>query len=320
MSSSLYSPASKHATGSLDRRTFLKGLGAATALPWLAPRAAAVSVATPATHNIVTANIRVALPEDEATGNGWKGRRELCADVILRQKPDIICLQEVLREQASDLQASWPDHAMLGFAGPEMDAHATGYHGIAKNPIFYSRARYELTAAGGFWLSETPHLPGSLSWGTARARHVNWVRLKARDSGREMRVLSTHLDHQSQPAREKQMALILAEAALYPADFPQLLAGDLNARVDNPVCKLVAQAGWTDSYAEVRGAAGDGFTVHGFKGPAYERPDGRLPAGRIDFIFSRGAVQPTAAEIIRDGRDGRYPSDHYFVSAQIALT
>jgi hypothetical protein len=30
-------------------------------------------------------------------------------------------------------------------------------------------------------------------------------------------------------------------------------------------------------------------------------------------------VKTHAAEIIRDGRDGRYPSDHYFISATIAL-
>lgn len=310
-----------HPSGNLDRRTFLKGLGAVAALPWLAAgsSAATKSPETGPAHTIVTANIRVALPEDDKAGHGWQDRRELCAEVIRRRQPDIICLQEMLREQVVDLQASWPEFATLGFAGPEMDEFATGYHGIAKNPIFYSRDHYELTGAGGFWLSETPHLPGSTSWRTARARHVNWVRLKARDSGREFRVLNTHLDHQSQAAREKQMGLILAESARYPVGFPQLLAGDLNVDATNPVCELIGRAGWTDTFAAMHGSAEPGFTYHGFQGPAFSRKDAARQTGRIDFIFARGAVRTVAAEIIRDSRAGRYPSDHYFVSARVTL-
>jgi endonuclease/exonuclease/phosphatase family metal-dependent hydrolase len=306
----------------LPRRNFLKALGVAATTPWLAPwlRAEARPAGPDRTgHTVVTANIRVALPEDEAAGHGWPGRREFCAAVIRAQQPDIICLQEVLRQQFEDLQAAWPEFSGPGFHGPEMDAHATGYHGITKNPIFYSRARYELVSAGGFWLSETPHLPGSLSWGSARARHVNWVRLRARDSGRQFRVLNTHLDHVSQPAREKQIGLILAEGALYPVDFPQLLAGDFNVDATNPVRELVRQAGWDDTYAAIHGPADPGFTYHGFFGPEYRRKKPKSKTGKIDFIFARGPVKTRAAEIIKDNRDGRFPSDHYFVTARVSL-
>lgn len=311
-----------HSPVNLTRRNFIKGLGAATALPWMSSMASAADTTPPVAakpHVIVTANIRVALPEDDAAGHGWKARREFCAEVIRAQRPDIICLQEVLREQVVDLRASWPEFDTLGFEGPEMDAHATGYHGIAKNPIFFARDRYELTAAGGFWLSETPQLPGTLSWGSARARNVNWVRLKARDSGREFRVLNTHLDHQSQPAREKQMGLIMQEGALYPVDFPQILAGDLNVDATNPVREIIRQAGWEDTYTAVHGADEPGFTYHDFKGPAYADRKRAKPVGKIDFIFARGKVTAEDAAIIKDSRDGHFPSDHYFVSARVAL-
>lgn len=307
--------------GQLSRRTFLKGLGAATTLPWLdSPAAVSERPATSAKHTVLTANIRVALPEDEAAGKGWKQRRKLCVEVIDSRRPDIICLQEVLREQVVDLRADWPGLAELGFEGPEMDAHVAGYHGIAKNPIFYSRERYELTAAGGFWLSDTPHLPGSLAWGAARARHVNWVRLKARESGREFRVLNTHLDHQSQAARERQMAMVLGDGACYPADFPQLLAGDLNVDASNPVRDLVRKAGWEDTYTAMHGENESGFTYHNFQGPAFTRKAGSPQTGRIDFIFARGALRAVDAEIIRDSRAGHFPSDHYFVSTQVIFT
>jgi endonuclease/exonuclease/phosphatase family metal-dependent hydrolase len=263
---------------------------------------------------IISANIRVALPEDEARGFGWSMRRELCGAVIMANRPDIICLQEVLPGQQADLESRWPDFATFGFAGPEMDIRLEGYHGIAKNPIFYSRDRFDLISAGGFWLSETPHLPGSLSWGSARARHVNWVRLRERAPGRELRVLNTHLDHLGQPARERQMQMILDEAAQYAPDFPQVLAGDLNAHAANPVVAAIIDAGWSDTYAAVHGPADPGFTAHAFLGENFV-PAG--PFGKIDFVFVRGRIRAVAAAIIRD-RDGElYPSDHFFVSARL---
>jgi endonuclease/exonuclease/phosphatase family metal-dependent hydrolase len=302
----------------MKRRTFIRNLGLAASLPWLG-RAALAAAAAPAnanaaTHTILSCNIRVAWPEDEASGNGWKARRELCLEVIRAQKPDIVCLQEVLREQMADLERAFPAFGSFGFEGPEMDARMEGYQGIAKNPILYSRERYELVTAGGFWLSETPHLPGSLSWESARARHVNWVRLRERASGRQFRVLSTHLDHVSQRAREEQMKLILAEAALYAPEFPQVLAGDLNSRVTNPVLKLALDAGWINSHTAAPGPRDEGSTTHGFLGPKAANK-----GGPIDFILTRGPIATLGWKIIRDGRDGRYPSDHYFIAAKLAF-
>jgi endonuclease/exonuclease/phosphatase family metal-dependent hydrolase len=308
----------------MNRRHFLKHLGLTASLPWLARGAFAASDAPanakPSPYTILTCNIRVALPEDEKAGNGWAARRELCIAVIRAQQPDLVCLQEVLRPQMEDLERGLPEFASFGFEGPEMETRQPGYQGIAKNPILYPRARYDLISAGGFWLSETPHLPGSRSWESARARHVNWVRLRDRASRRQFRVLNTHLDHVSQRAREEGMKLILAEAALYTPDFPQLLAGDFNAGAANPVLKLALDAGWTDSHTAAPGPRDDGNTTHGFLGPKYApKTEAGRKRGPIDFILTRGTVTTLAWKILRDSRDGRYPSDHYFVSARVEL-
>jgi endonuclease/exonuclease/phosphatase family metal-dependent hydrolase len=306
----------------MKRRIFLKHLGLAASLPLLSRPALAASSAVSGsnTHRVVTANIRVALPEDEATGNGWSARRDLCIEVLRAQQADLICLQEVLRGQMEDLERAFPEFGSFGFAGPEMDARMEGYQGIAKNPILYSRKRYDFVSAGGFWLSETPHLPGTQSWDSARARHMNWIRLRDRVSRREIRVLNTHLDHVSQRAREEQMKMILAEAALYAEDFPQILAGDFNADARNPVLKLVMDAGWTNTQTAAPDPGEVGATVHGFLGPNYvPKTEAGRKRGPIDFILTRGPFVTINWKIIRDGRDGRYPSDHYFVAASLAL-
>lgn len=309
----------------MKRRTFLKKFGCTAALSWLGcpvigSAATSAELRPTSEHTILSCNIRVALPEDEATGNGWASRRQLCIDVIRAQKPDLVCLQEVIREQMVDLEAAFPTFASFGFDGPEMDGHLSGYHGIAKNPILYSRERYEFISAGGFWLSEAPHLPGSLSWESARARHVNWLRLRERSLRRQFRILNTHLDHVSQRAREEQVKMILAEAALYTPDFPQLLAGDFNADATNPVLKLALDAGWINTHQVAPGPRDDGRTVHSFMGEQYRpKTEAGRKRGAIDFILTRGPISTLSWKILRDSRDGRYPSDHYFLAAKVVF-
>lgn len=307
----------------MKRRNFIKQLGIVAAAPLVGRWPAAAespSQRSGRAHQLLSCNIRVALPEDEAAGNGWNVRRDLCLEVIRAQNPDLICFQEVLRNQMADLEKGLPTMAGFGFEGPEMDARMVGYGGIAKNPVFYSRERYELVTCGGFWLSETPHLPGSISWGSARARHVNWVRLRERTSNRQFRVLSTHLDHISAHAREEQIKTILAEAALYAPEFPQFLGGDFNSPASSKVIQSVLDAGWTNSQTAAPEPHDDGNTTHSF---LEEKDPAKLEAARkrgpIDFIFTRGPVATLGWRIIRDSKAGRYPSDHYFISAKLAL-
>lgn len=267
-------------------------------------------------HKILTCNIRVALESDEEKGYGWEQRKNTCMEIIADQRADIIGFQEVIQPQMDDLRRYFHAFDSFGYDGPEMDAHQSGYHGIAKNPIFFSRDRYKLLSAGQFWLSETPLIGGSISWNSARARHANWVRLKERHSGKHFRVINLHLDHKNQQAREKQIDLVMKEAGQYPEAFPQMLTGDFNASAKNAVYQAITDADWRDSYTEIHGDQEPGYTVHLFQGENYPKKDkGR----KIDFIFTKGPVNSLEASIIKDHKNGQYPSDHYFVSALLKL-
>ncbi len=302
-----------------NRRKFLKGLAATAILPPLA----GISGRLPAHqgkdtrfHRVLCCNIRVALEDDEAQGVGWSSRKNVCLEIIEKQKPDIIALQEVLKVQADDLRHHFPAFQLLGFDGPEMDVRAVGYHGIAKNPIMFSKERYELVSAGCYWLSKTPLIAGSMSWGTARARHANWVRLEDKQTKQHFRVINLHLDHVSQAARESQTRVVLGESRQYPAEFPQLLVGDFNASMENRVYQLVEEFGWNDTYTAIHDSEEPGGTVHLFQGENYiNKGKGR----KIDYIFVNGGASPVRAEIIRDHVNGVYPSDHYFVLTEMQL-
>jgi len=300
----------------MKRRDFLKQLGVVASLPWFgraalaAPAGAAPS--TSETLKVLTCNIRVDVPADTKAGNGWAARKDLCVEVMRAQHADLIGLQECQDAHLKYLKSSFPEFD--SFALPAPDRHTNPL-----NAILFSRARFELQSGGGFWLSETPQVAGSKSWDSARSRFVNWVQLRERKSGKEFRHWNTHLDHIGQVAREKGAELIVRASATLPRTLPQLLTGDLNAQATNPAIKRVAGAGWTDTYSAIHGPADPGFTAHGFDGPAHAKKLNGKHGGRIDWIWCRGPVKPLAAKIIRDGRNGRYPSDHYFLSATVAL-
>lgn len=303
---------------SSGRRTFIKGIGAAALLPALPAVAAQRQQAGTASnaHRVLTCNIRVALDEDEAKGVGWSVRKDICLKVIHNRRPDIVGFQEVLKVQADDLRKYFSAYHLFGFDGPEMDAHPTGYHGIAKNPILFSKDRYELMTGGTYWLSETPLVAGSKSWDTARARHANWVRLRDKRTGKEFRFVNLHLDHISAEAKIRQAKMVVEESAQYQPGFIQILTGDFNTRFDSNVFESVRNGGWKESYETIHGEKEAGHTGHEFQGAAYDKAASK---GRIDYIWYRGNIRPTGAAIVKDEIKGKYPSDHFFLQADFVI-
>jgi endonuclease/exonuclease/phosphatase family metal-dependent hydrolase len=299
----------------MDRKSFLKNAGLLSAVPLLSSLEGypfARTYTKSSTLKVMTCNIRVDLDEDRQKGVGWESRKDACVKVIQHQRADIIGFQEVLKNQFLDLKSVLKDYYGLGFDGPEMDMYSEGYHGIAKNPIFFSKSRFFILAAGGYWLSETPLEAGSMSWGSARARHINWVRLYDKSTKQEFRFLNTHLDHVSNEAKLGQIKMIIEEAAQYRPNFPQILVGDFNSRSESPVIQEVLSSDWLDSYLQVHGESDPGPTTHDFTGPNDPKKDKRK---KIDFIFIKGGFKASDSTIIRDSYKDVYPSDHYFVDA-----
>lgn len=262
---------------------------------------------------VVSANLRLPTASDYKTGNGWNQRRELCRDVLAAQEADILCFQECRQVQLEFIKAKMTDFEHIALYNSPRE-------GMPQEPtvaVLYSTKRFKKTRSGGFWLSATPDKPGSRFEGSPSARLTNWVLLQDLKTGRELFVWNTHLNETSgqkgDEAREKQIAVLLQNSAKIPEGTAQILTGDFNTDAASKTIQAVKAAGWTDTYSAVHGEADPGFSFHGFLGVKYERKNN----GRIDFVFCRGPLRATAATVIRDSRDGRYPSDHYFVSADV---
>lgn len=254
---------------------------------------------------ILTCNIRCYGARDG--DNAWDRRRDFCIEVMRRRQPDLICLQECWQEQHADLTAALPEFDAYGMIDEPLGRHPM-------NAVFFRRDRFGLVSQGGYWLSQTPHVAGSSAWDSACVRLANWLRLEETATGREFRVVNTHLDHVSQSAREQQARLIVEDAAAYPDAYPQLLTGDMNCDAANPALEVFRRGGWRDTYAQMHGDEDPGHTFHGFRGPDFDSQ-----IGKMDWVLARGVVVVEDAEVIRDADDGRFPSDHYFVGADVRL-
>jgi hypothetical protein len=69
-----------------------------------------------------------------------------------------------------------------------------------------------------------------------------------------------------------------------------------------------------DTYGHRHGTEDPGHTYHEFRGPEYNSD-----TGKMDWVFARGRVDVVAAAVIDESNHGRFPSDHYFVSATVQL-
>src|SRR5690606_11432004 len=108
--------------------------------------------------------------------------------------------------------------------------------------ILYRRDRLEPLDSGTFWFSDTPDVPGSTSWGNRITRICTWARFRDRTAGGEFYLYNVHLDHESQPSRERSAAMLSERVAQRNAEgAPVVVTGDFNADEDNPaVLRLTA--------------------------------------------------------------------------------
>lgn len=262
---------------------------------------------TPFDVRVMTFNIRYDNPRDGE--NSWENRKEFACDIVRDYAPDVLGLQEANRHQLDVFRASLPEYAEVGIG---RDGGRQGEYA----PILYRSNRFDLVASGTFWLSETPTKP-SRDWDSSCRRICTWAQLTDNTSKRSFYVYNTHLDHKSQMAREKGIQLIMAHAGQRKPRDPFIITGDLNAGEDNPVIAFLKSAGKPESKRDLlvdsfRVAHPDETIVgtgHGFKGNV----DGR----KADYIFVTPDTHTLEAAIVTTSRDGRYPSDHFPVTATL---
>jgi len=267
---------------------------------------------------IMTFNIRYGSANDGE--NHWKNRKEMVCDVIRNHPSDVVGLQEALRFQMDEIREAHPVYGEIGVA--REDGNNDGEY----SSVLYRTDRFGVGESGTFWFSDTPKVAGSNTWGNACVRICSWARLIETKTGKAFYIFNLHLDHVSQPSREKSAVLLAERIRNRRYKEPFVVTGDFNAGEDNPVIKYlkgdIAVEGpdgskaktpvpMVDTFRVLHPDAADAGTFNGFKG--------NRKGDKIDFVFVPPATKVLKAEILYDNVDGRYPSDHFPVDARFRL-
>jgi endonuclease/exonuclease/phosphatase family metal-dependent hydrolase len=181
--------------------------------------------------------------------------------------------------------------------------------------VLFRADRLEKLEEGHFWLSESPKVVGSRDWDAALTRMATWVRLRVKASGRQLVFLNTHFDHVGREARRKSAELLRWRAEEIARGAPVILAGDFNAPSaagEEGPYRVLAEGGFVDTFRQIHPEArpNEG-TYHGFAGDT--------AGARIDWILVSPEVEVLAGAIDQTRRAGRYPSDHFPVTAVVVL-
>jgi endonuclease/exonuclease/phosphatase family metal-dependent hydrolase len=264
---------------------------------------------------VMSFNIRYGTAKDGE--NEWAARREMLFDVVRREDADLVGLQEALAFQIDELVGAAPIYAVVGVG--RTDGLKAGEYAA----ILYRKDRFQVAEAGTFWFSDTPAVPGSTSWGNRITRICTWARFVDRD-GRAFWHYNVHLDHESQPSREKSTELLRQRIAArsFPAE-PVVVTGDFNVGEDNlAILTLVGRKGaeqpskaqppFVDTFRALHPDEAAAGTFSNFK-------FGSVSGNKIDYVLVPPGTDIVRAEIVRTSRNDRYPSDHFPVVARFTL-
>lgn len=278
---------------------------ASVVLGWYFPRylsrKEAVSM-QPAGEGItmMSCNVRCLTPLDLGK-KSWFYRADLLLSDIVSQAPGIIGFQEATRWQY--------DYLVDVLTGYDSVIDYRDKSPLSEGcPIFYKESLYTLKDKGSFWLSETPEVM-SKDWGSQCYRICSYVILTEKTSGRDFVVFNTHLDHVSDEARIKGIAVVLDKIAQF-GGLAAVIMGDFNALEGSQTYQSA-----TEYFLDAQYAAAETMEHH-----TYQNWGNPEKFKRLDyFMISKSGFGVERYWVVEPIHDGIYASDHCLIVLQLTL-
>jgi endonuclease/exonuclease/phosphatase family metal-dependent hydrolase len=281
--------------------------------------------------NVATFNVRTAT--EEVKGHSWGSRVGEVASRIRESGADVVAVQEAGENGShydtvvytgSDGQKHkkrdyyWQFEELRDKVGApyqlvDTEEYSTGV-GKEGTRILYNADKFSVLDKGVF-------APSAV---TKYLRYVPWALLQNKTTGKQVYVISAHLDPRKDKAgsnalynlRIKQVKTIIDKARTFKArGIPVVLAGDLNSNIysspNNGVDYKLLYAGFYDAYATRNVVNPYRVTYNGFV-------RSKQSASRTDYIFTFGAPQGSYKYTNWIGKvGGEWPSDHNMQSAVV---
>jgi len=270
------------------------------------------------TLQVMSFNVRHDTAERTAPGDPdhWLDREPLVVELLTRDRPALLGTQEPEFHQLPALRSGLgPSYDVVGFG---REGGSAGEY----SAILYDTERLRLEAWDQRWLSDTPRLVASATWGNEIPRILVWARFRDRSTGAVFLHVNSHFDHRCEEARERSAVAVrdlIAEAGL-----PAVVTVDANAPAEDStpyqILTSAAESGAGGPDGGLRDAwlvaddrlTPDVGTFHGYGEPV---PEGR----RIDWILTTPDIGVESAAIDAWTKQGRWPSDHVPVRARLRL-
>ncbi len=234
----------------------------------------------------------------------WILRRDMVIDLIKRELPDSFGVQEAHYDWMKTLCDALPEYAYVGIGregGTEGEFSA----------VFYLKNKFTILDSGTFWLAEDPNVPAK-GWDAACYRVCSWAKLQSKESSQIFVHMNTHLDHIGNEARTKGLQLILDYAEKF--NEPTVLTGDFNFPEGCALYKQMTSSVFVDSkYATENNV--EHYTFNAFY-PYMDRED---ELEIIDYVNVTKNIKVNSYKVITDKPDGKFPSDHFPVVAEIEI-
>jgi len=266
---------------------------------------------SPSELHVMTFNIRLdcggTFPGE---ADYWPERVPALQRLLRLELPTVLGVQEALLHQLEAIEDCLPG----GYRriGQGRDGGNEGEF----SAIFYDSRRLTLLDSDQFWLSDTPRMPGSATWGNTTTRIMTRGRFRDRQSGRELQVINSHFDHLSENARVKSAEAVLQLVRSTVPEIPTVLTADFNAaaRSSSTHAAFVESGMFKDAWDAAQRRLTPAYgTFLDYKDPV-EGGD------RIDWILASPEFQVLGAGVNPFTLEGRYPSDHAPVQALLRLS
>lgn len=179
---------------------------------------------------------------------------------------------------------------------------------LESSPILWQKNRFNLVKTGNFWLSDTPQKE-SRGWDEKynSFRMCVYAVLKDKYFGKAFTVMNTHFGFGD--SVQVKSANLIYRYSKKISTYPTLIIGDFNMTPDSIGYRTMKQR-----FVDVNSVTVNDLrsTYHGYN------PE-KIKDKHIDYCFIDNSITPLSYKIIDDLPDGKFPSDHFGIFAELRI-
>jgi endonuclease/exonuclease/phosphatase family metal-dependent hydrolase len=179
-------------------------------------------------------------------------------------------------------------------------------------PTFFLKKNvFEVLKSEDIWLSETPDVAGSKSFGSAFPRLFTWMKIQPKNTVLNFLFINTHLYHIKEDTRLGQIHVLVSEIKKISDPASKLIImGDFNDSPDSKIREYLQQefSGLQDAWKIFHKT--EETSHHSFNGICEN-------GSRIDWVMIDQKLKVEECFLEKKSTEGKFPSDHFPVVCKI---